>query len=372
MFEKEIENVKQKILSLAHNEETISFSEIISWNIPQAVKDYFSIYAEKILNEEIFNLLYSKRFDQNSIDFVSVRKKFISTLKNALLFYRSEFEQIVDQATKFAINFILRPEWTLAKIVFKDESLKTKEQIIDTLLCLKEYGYYKELIIKLLERLQSTEVKIDLFERILRRIDEEIVKNASIKNVVSIAEPIFEFFKFANNSSVVPTEALLIFYTDKGMEKIVKEIELEKDLHGRTKFTIADLEIVLKRTLKQPPEEQFSAPMEVITIENESKVSKPEPQIEAIDEKITQRSDPKLQNLNLLLNEKDKEKFIRKIFRRDREKFFEIINKLNSTNTWKEASSIIESIFAEYEIDPYSNEAVEFTDLIYKRYFPET
>lgn len=375
MFEKEVENVKQKILTRASGKEKIAFTEIMSWDIPQSVKDYFNIYAERILSEEVLNSLYSQRFDQDNHDFISARKKLISTLKNALLFIYSEFENAVDKASRFALNFVLRPEWTLGKIIFKNEDIKTTEQIIESLSNLNEYTYYKKLIIKILERHTSNEIKIDFFKRILRKIDEEVTKNVSIKDLLSIAEPVFNFFKFANDLNSVPAEALIIYYSDKGLENIVKEIELERDLHGKTKLTMTDLEIILKRVLKPSTvAEELPAIAEIPTIERETETVEVKPEdkekVEFVESEPTPKSDEKLPDLNTLLDGKTKEKFIRKIFKRNEEKFYEAIEKLNSINSWKEASAFIDSIFIEYEIDPYSDEAIEFTDFIYRRYFP--
>lgn len=373
MFEKEVENIKQKILPRASGREQISLSEILNWDIPQPLKDYFNIFAERILSEELLSVLYSKRFDQGNIEFIEARKRLINTLKNAILLSYSEFENALDKASKFAINFILRPEWTLAKVIFKNENVKTIEQILESLSNFNEYTYYKKLLEKVLPKYQSNEIKLELFQRILRKIDEEIIKNVSIKDMLTIIEPIFKFFKFANDENTVPAEALIIFFNDKGAENIVKELELERDLHRKAKFTLNDVEIILKR---------FSKPAEVPTITTEPKIET-QPQEEKQEEKISEveTSEPeveepqpkttlKLLDLNSLLDEKMKEKFTRKIFKRDELKFRQAIEKLNSIDSWKEASAFIDSIFIENEIDPYSDEAIEFTDFVYRRYIP--
>ncbi len=369
MFEKEVENIKQKILPRASGREQISLSEILDWEIPQPLKDYFNILAERILSEELLNLLYSKRFDQGNIEFIEARKRLINASKNAILLSYSEFENALDKASKFAINFILRPEWTLTKVIFKNENVKTTEQILESLSNFNEYTYYKKLLEKVLTKYQSNEIKLEFFQRALRKIDEEVMKNVSIKDMLTIIEPVFKFFKFANDENTVPVEALIIFFNDKGAENITKEFELERDLHRRMKFTINDVEIILKR---------FSKPIEIPTITTEQKIETPslegeiskpetiEPEIEEPQPKATL----KLPDLNSLLDEKMKEKFMKKIFKRNELKFQQAIEKLNSIDTWKEASAFIDSIFIENEIDPYSDEAIEFTDLVYRRYIP--
>ncbi len=368
MFEKEAQNMKQKILSHAIGKEQVPLSEILSWDIPQSAKDYFKIFSERILSEEILSILYSKRFDQTNTDFIEARKRLINTLKNAILLNYPEFEDAADKASKFAINFVLRPEWTLSKVIFKDEDTKTKERILDSLLNFNEYAYYRKLIERIFEKYPSNEIKLELFLRILRKIDEEVIKSISLKEIISIVEPIFKLFEFANDEKTVPAEALIIFFNDKGIETIVKEIELEKDLHGRPRLTLSDVEIILKRSLKIEEIPVFIT--EKVEMPQQEEVKEPEIVAEAIEQKTEPTQKTKLPDLNLLFDEKTREKFIKKIFKKDFEKFNRAIEKLNSIETWKEASAFIDTIFIENEIDPYSDEAVEFTDLIYRRYIP--
>ncbi len=360
MFEMEVQNTKQKILSLAEGKERISLAEILNWNIPKPLKDYFNIFAERVLSEEILNSLYSRRFDQGSVNFIEARKRFINALKEALLFTSEEFENASDKASRFAINFILRPEWTLTKITFKNESVKTTSQIIESLSNFSEYSYYRRLTEKIFEKYPQDNVTMEFFQRLLRKIDEEVFKNVSLKEMLEIVDPVFNFFKFATESTSVPAEAFLIFFRDKGLENIAKEIELEKELHGKPRLTKSDIEIILKRTLKpQEVKEQIQKPEE---IEKPIEIESPE-----------EKSTPKaltLPDLNLFFDEKTREKFIKKIFKRDADKFYSAIEKLNEIDNWKEASAFIDSIFVQNDIDPYSDEAVEFTDLVYRRYFP--
>jgi hypothetical protein len=369
MLEKEVENIKQKILPYASGREQILLSEILNWDIPQPLKDYFNIFVERILSEELLNILYSKRFDQRNIEFIEARKRLINTLKNAVLLSYSEFENALDKASKFAINFILRPEWTLAKVIFKNEDVKTTEQIIESLSNFNEYTYYKKLLEKVLSKYQSNEIKLELFQRILRKIDEEVMKNVSIKDMLTIIEPVFKLFKFANDENTVPVEALIIFFNDKGAENIVKELELERDLHRRVKFTINDVEIILKRFYKPIETPTAITESKIETPSSEVKISEPET-IETEIEEPQPETTLKLPDLNSLLDEKMKEKFTKKIFKKNELKFRQAIEKLNSIDTWKEASAFIDSIFIENEIDPYSDEAIEFTDFVYRRYIP--
>jgi hypothetical protein len=73
-------------------------------------------------------------------------------------------------------------------------------------------------------------------------------------------------------------------------------------------------------------------------------------------------------SLTELINKKYEDKFISKLFNKDMAKYFVLINYLEECYSWREAAKKIDSSFSEKSIDPNSTLAVEFRNLIQKRY----
>lgn len=63
--------------------------------------------------------------------------------------------------------------------------------------------------------------------------------------------------------------------------------------------------------------------------------------------------------------------FIKKLFDKNDEAFWNLINILERTKTWREALRLIETELGERHVDVYCQQAILFTNLIYRRYFPE-
>ncbi len=78
-----------------------------------------------------------------------------------------------------------------------------------------------------------------------------------------------------------------------------------------------------------------------------------------------------LEDLNNMIKGRTRKKIIKKLFRKDEAAFNEFINKLNSMSSWKEASHFIDDTFYELNINPYSKEAITFSDIVYMRFFPK-
>ena len=78
-----------------------------------------------------------------------------------------------------------------------------------------------------------------------------------------------------------------------------------------------------------------------------------------------------LEDLNRLITPKQKKKFVKKVFKKNEQQYLEFVTLLNGTPDWKNASNMIDSFFYQQGLNPYSKEALEFSDLIYNRYFPK-
>ncbi len=78
-----------------------------------------------------------------------------------------------------------------------------------------------------------------------------------------------------------------------------------------------------------------------------------------------------LEDLNRLIHPKQRKKFVKKIFKRKETQYQEFVGLVNKTPTWKHASNLIDSFFYQQGLNPYSKEALEFSDIVYNRYFPK-
>jgi hypothetical protein len=68
------------------------------------------------------------------------------------------------------------------------------------------------------------------------------------------------------------------------------------------------------------------------------------------------------------IDDSDRRKFVKKIFRQDESAFDTTILTLSRTPSWRKASALIDEVFINNDVDPYSSEARRFTELIYHRY----
>lgn len=107
--------------------------------------------------------------------------------------------------------------------------------------------------------------------------------------------------------------------------------------------------------LDAPPEAEVTIPMF-----SEPVISS------ATDETVP--SKPFYTPLEQMMSESQARGFIRHIFRKNESRFYSSLSDLNNMLSWDESKGYIEQIYKEFNVDLYSNEAIEFTDLVYSRY----
>ncbi|KAB2879134.1 hypothetical protein F9K33_10585 [bacterium] len=78
-----------------------------------------------------------------------------------------------------------------------------------------------------------------------------------------------------------------------------------------------------------------------------------------------------LEDLNKLIEDKDKKLYIKKLFKKKDKEFFQLLANLNASTNWKDANNLIDDTFYALEVNPYQKEAIAFTDAVYARYFPK-
>jgi hypothetical protein len=86
---------------------------------------------------------------------------------------------------------------------------------------------------------------------------------------------------------------------------------------------------------------------------------------------IPRRGCDELQSLAALMPPQMRQQFVKKLFRSDVTHFEKLLVQLEAAPDWKVAHRLIETHFYRHQINPYQNDATRFSDLIYKRYFPQ-
>jgi len=85
--------------------------------------------------------------------------------------------------------------------------------------------------------------------------------------------------------------------------------------------------------------------------------------------KLEQQPSGPFPALAKLIDDKNRKLFLKSIFQRDEDAYEDFIQRLELIQTWKEAKTLFDGELNRRKINPYTKEAIRFSDVIFGRYF---
>lgn len=426
MLDQIIENIKQKIRKeIIHSGmDTIPLNYILTRKIPDSIKHFFNQEVEIWLREEA-QKFSSDKFDYDNPEIQVLVDKILDILKQTATFSGNKFNLLLERAVKLEANYLIRPHQTLSQFLFKDSNVIKTIEVYDMLKYFEKFTYYKEAFTEYFNKKFLREVSQSQFEELINGVDEQVFSKNPLEMTLQVTKAIIGFLNEGRDSGhdKISLDIIATAFADRHLEEYSRLIEKEKG-KGTREVSISELELILRsgKTLaeirRDEKERKATAAeeakrieeiadiesekpqLEVESIEVSEEVAEPQEAVEEVEEEEEfeeeeeEKAAPapakaptaaealadvvgqkmkgeKLEDLNSYIHPKQRKKFIKKVFHRKEKQFDRIIVALNQTPTWKQASNIIDDFFMRENINPYSREALEFSDLIYSRYFPK-
>ncbi len=425
MLEQIIENIIQKIRRevVKPGMDQIPLNYLLTCQIPDSIKHFFDQEVEIWIREESHKISSSERFDYEMPEVQMLLDKIFDILKQNATFYMTQFNRLLERAIKLEANYLIRPHQTLTQFLFKDSFIITTIEVYDMLKYFDKFQYYKDALTEYFNIKYLREISQTQFEELITGIDRQVFAKNPVETVLQTIKIINNFINegLSSPTDVMTPRMLFMIFKDRNLDDYARLMDRELKA-GTPEISISQLEQIL-RTNKSLQELQEVQQSEAVTLEEIADIeeAKPEVEVETISvseqvempveeavEEVEEEEEEtvfvppeetqpvemtaeerqsaaeqlanvvgekmkgdKLEDLNTLISQKQRKKFIKKIFRKQERQFQEFIALLNGTPTWKNASILIDSFFYQQGVNPYSREALEFSDLVYNRYFPK-
>jgi len=401
MLEKETQHIIETLGERTiGRREAITLKEVVTTDLPKNVKIYLRSEVIRWLRSDLMQSDRFGRVNMNAPGISQLTTAFLRSLADGYHFSRTEFLAILADAVEFVQNYLCRPQWALHNLVFESEDKVALEDLLLSLQYTSDYSYFPRLIEGVLRQWNVREVSAEDFRLLVARIDRQVVKQHTARELGMLTKPIYDFLALgeAGTTQAIPLEPLLAFFEDKGMHNLRDHIEGICGIRARSELTIRELTGLIEDLYLEPESsaqpstrttggaapaprpEDTVAPVDAV----HGKSTIPEPPPDATDQAIRKAletpeerpanalpENPKpstLADLDTLLSKKERHRFLRRLFRRDREYFDSLITELNALQSWKETSSYLTRVYEINRLDPFSEEVIAFTDLIQSRF----
>lgn len=428
MLDQIIENIIQKIRRevVQPGMQDIPLTYIFTRNIPHSIKHFFDQEVELWIREESEKFGSSERFDYEMPEVQMLVDKIFDILKQTATFHINQFNRLLERAIKLEANYLIRPQQTLTQFLFKDSALITTIEVYDMLKYFDKFQYYKDALTDYFNLKYMREISQNQFQELITAIDQQVYARTPVETALQTLKTINNFINEGRptSSDSMDVRMMIMVFKDRHLDDFVQLIEQEAQ-HGTQMLSMIDTEQILRAG--KPLHELKKAKPAASTYQDIADIekAKPEVEVESIDvpaqeplveepeseefeyeaeyeEDDTQpipaaaveKTPPKdsktpsavdqladlvsqkmkgdhLEDLNNLIDPKQRKKFIKRIFKKRESQYQEFIGLVNNTPTWKHASNLIDTFFYQQGLNPYSREALEFSDLVYNRYFPK-
>ncbi|MCX6144478.1 MAG: hypothetical protein NTZ35_14820 [Ignavibacteriales bacterium] len=391
--------------------ESIRLRDILHADLHPALKAYFRARVWQMLHQERLTEVRSKKLPYGLPEIMRLQEQIDILLVYNYVFGQHDFTLMLDHAVHFQFNFLCRPQWTLLNFIFENQRRRPTSDIRRKLEYCVDYAYYAEIIKRYIDDRGLAELTYEEFSELLEKLDQEIVARHSSVELALMTRPILRFIDSAREhvdrqlaDSTIPINAAIVFFEDKKLDDIKERLETERDANAVLEVSLRQLANVIEkvRTGNETAEAVFpedhpeetppaAAPADVKS-EIEAQPQKPKlpvkifsdfeedlpvatPEVARIQETVGEPialddSAGALVNLQSLFSPSEEKTFIKKVFNKDELLFREALDRLNLMAEWRHASKYLQEMYTTNDVDPFSEEAILFTDKVQRRFLP--
>ncbi len=421
MFNYETEYIIRKVQNKVLGErESITLRSILSAPIHSAIKVYFrASVADKHGSPKRFHKEQNTNIDK-------LKSEIDLLLPSNYSFDRDTCLTLLTDAVHFQFNYLCRPRWTMKEFFFHNSSTLTIPELKQGFIYFSAYDYYPKILFPYLRKKKITHIESTSFDELILKIDRLALGDATADDFAKLLQPLSDFIRYGRetNDGSIPEHALSLFFDDKQFNYIKTHLESTLKQKQIEQITIDELREYLASmpdnidvkpeeaaaqtkaageniddkpdpppVIEEPYEEE-PEPAETTTDisdraelepkedfektlggddqndqpEAEKESEPAEKSIEDITELKPQKTASSMPPLELLIEDDERKRFIRRLFNNDAAYFEVVVQTLNKILSWKEASLYIDEIFLVNGVDPYSTDAVNFTDKVYTRF----
>jgi hypothetical protein len=409
IFEAEIESIIHAVrVKTIGEEDDVFLKKILSANIHPAIKAYFKAEVEKTLSQERGLEYRSKKFPYSLAEVKSLEEQIDLLLVQKYHFSVQEFESLLDESVHFQFNYLCRPQWTLLNFIVGDQRRVASSTIEKRLKYCIDYTYFPELIKRFIDDHGLVEVTYEEFKSLIEKIDHEVVAQHSSFELAHMTRALFDFVESGKmvpqvefEQQTLPINAAIVFFEDKHLTDIRVRLEFERD-HNRiiqiTADRLADIIEIVRVGNEDATAHPITLPVvipgdvqqennqvadgadgysvqepETITVAPSTEnpvLPKTPPIIFGEDDEKYLASMPSIKRkeiLDLFPDEKHS-LLVKKLFTNDEPAFQGAITEISLFGTWEEVAQYLDTLYLANEVDPFSAEAVLFTDKLFAHF----
>ena len=251
MFENEIKFINDFILNKVKELGSfITIEKFLSTDIHPAIKKYVGGEIDYLIFEDRKKLIENSLFDYSGKEISNYFDLIAEEIKKTKKISYEDIKNIVLQAVSFNANYVVRPKWSLSKLIFGNNKTVSVNEIRLMLNYTYYYEYLNNVFLAYLSKKKIQNISVTEFELIVNKIDRELFMLHQSKLVDNALFAIADYFSIGGlNKSSVSIESVENFLKEKNLTELLFKLKRAYSNSTKKKADIDDIRKTLYSTL---------------------------------------------------------------------------------------------------------------------------
>ncbi len=278
MFEKEIKFIIDFTLNRVNKLGSFfPYERLTGAEIHPAIMLYISAHLDYLIYEDRKKILQNSSFDYSGSEISNYFNLISEEIKKNKRLAFEDVKTLVTHAVTFNVNYLVRPNWTLSKLIFDDNKTRNVNEIRMILDYLYYYDYIKNVFNGYFSKRKILSLSETEFGMILGKIDRQMFNEHTRDLVDNALVSIGNFFNEGGvNKTRIDTQTVELFLKEKDLMEPLFKLRRSIPADDKRKYDIDDIRRILysKETVKVQPEENTAAAAEGAAAERSGRDSR--------------------------------------------------------------------------------------------------
>lgn len=251
MFENEIKFISDFTLNKVKELGSfITVEKFLSIDIHPAIKKYVEGEIDYLISEDRKKLIENSLFDYSGTEISNYFTLIGNEIKKTKKISFEDIKNIVLQGVSFNANYVVRPKWSLSKLIFGNNKSVSVNEIRLMLNYTYYYEYLNNVFLAYLSKKKILNITVTEFELIVNKIDRELFMLHQSKLVDNALYAIADYFSIGGlNKSTVTVDSVENFLKEKNLTELLFKLKRTYANSAKKKADIDDVRKVLYSTL---------------------------------------------------------------------------------------------------------------------------
>lgn len=278
MFENEIKFISDFTLNKVKDLGSFfTVEKLLASDIHPSLKKYIEAEIDYLIYEDRKKLIENSLFEYSGTKISHYFNLIGEEIKKTKKVSYEDMKKLLHQAVSFNANYLVRPKWSISKLIFGNNKSVTVTEMDMMLNFVYYFDYLKNVVLAYIKKKNVATISITEFELIINKIDREMFLAHQNKLIDNALYSIADFFSIGGlGKSTISVEAVEVFLKEKNLMDMLFKLKRAFPSTGRKKVEIEDIRKIFYTPLPVVPtseQEPVANEDEIDNLEEESTIA---------------------------------------------------------------------------------------------------